>query len=117
MTDLATRISRRRLLQAGGVTALTMGAPGTVAARTNAARTSRGAAEKSCIFVLLCGGPSHLDLWDLKPDAPDEIRGPYRPIPTAVPGMRIGELQPRLAQLANRFTLVRSMTHPGNISK
>ena len=112
-----TRVSRRQLLQAGGVTALTMGLPGTVAARTDPNRTARGAAEKSCIFVLLCGGPSHLDLWDLKPDAPDEIRGPYRPIASAVPGMRMSELQPRLSALANRFTLLRSMTHPGNISK
>ncbi|MFO0799544.1 MAG: DUF1501 domain-containing protein [Gemmataceae bacterium] len=111
-----TRVSRRQLLAAGGVTALTMGLPGTVAARSDPNRTSRGAAEKSCIFVLLCGGPSHLDLWDLKPDAPDEIRGPYRPAPSAVPGLRLSELQPRLSAMANRFTLVRSMTHPGNIS-
>jgi hypothetical protein len=110
------QISRRRLLQAGGVTALTMGVPGTVAARMDSAKKGRGAAEKSCIFVLLCGGPSHLDMWDLKPDAPAEIRGPYRPAQTRVPGVRIAELQPRLAQMADKFTLIRSMTHPGNIS-
>ncbi len=109
-------ISRRQLLQASGVTALTLGVPGTVAARMDSARKHKGAAEKSCIFVLLCGGPSHLDMWDLKPDAPNEIRGPYKPAQTSVPGVRICELQPRLAKMADKFALIRSMTHPGNIS-
>jgi hypothetical protein len=104
------------LLQSAGVTALTMGVPGTVAARMDTARRDRGPTEKSCIFVLLCGGPSHLDMWDLKPDAPAEIRGPYNPAQTTVTGVRICELQPRLAKMADRFTLIRSMTHPGNIS-
>jgi len=64
-------ISRRQFLQAGGVGALAMSIPGTVAASVDANRGLRGvAAEKSCIFVLLCGGPSHLDTWDLKPAAP-----------------------------------------------
>jgi hypothetical protein len=108
-------ISRRRLLQLGGMGALALGIPGTVAARVSAA-TQGHAAEKSCIFILLCGGPSHLDTWDLKPDAPAEIRGPYKPIATTVPGMRISELHPRMAQLTKHFCLIRSMTHPGNIS-
>jgi len=118
MTQQAsTMISRRRLLQAGGVAALTMGVPGTVAASVDANRGLRGvAADKSCIFVLLCGGPSHLDTWDLKPGAPDEIRGPYRPIATTVPGMRISELHTRLSTLTQHFSLIRSMTHVGNIS-
>ena len=61
-------LSRRRFLQAGGIGALSMGLPGMVAARFDGDRPMRGAAEKSCIFVLLCGGPSHLDTWDLKPE-------------------------------------------------
>jgi hypothetical protein len=65
---------------------------------------------------LLCGGPSHLDTWDLKPAAPAEIRGPYQPISTDVPGMNISELHPRLARLTRHFSLIRSMTHIGNIS-
>src|SRR4051794_36798048 len=110
-------LSRRQLLQAGGVGALTMALPGMVAARVNANQPPRGvAAEKSCIFVLLCGGPSHLDTWDLKPGAPDDIRGPYRPIATTVPGMRISELHTRLSTLTQHFSLIRSMTHVGNIS-
>jgi hypothetical protein len=113
----ATLISRRRLLQAGGVGALTLGIPGAVAARIDGDRPPRGtAAERSCIFLLLCGGPSHLDTWDLKPAAPEGIRGPYRPIATTVPGMQLCELHPRLAQLAQHFSMVRSMMHVGNIS-
>ena len=110
-------ISRRQLLQAGGIGALTLGMPGMVAAAVNTKRgLGGGAAEKSCIFILLCGGPSHLDTWDLKPEAPAEIRGPYRPIATTVSGMRISELHPRLAGLTQHFSLIRSMTHVGNIS-
>src|SRR5437870_700022 len=110
-------ITRRRLLQASGVGALAMGVPGAVAASVNANRGLDGsAAETSCIFVLLCGGPSHLDTWDLKPDAPEDIRGPYRPIATTVPGMRISELHTRLSTLTRHFSLIRSMTHVGNIS-
>jgi hypothetical protein len=111
------RISRRQLLQAGGIGALTMGLPGLVAARVDGDRPLPGvAAEKSCIFLLLCGGPSHLDTWDLKPAAPEGIRGPYRPVATAVPGMRLCELHPRLARLTQHFSLVRSLAHVGNIS-
>jgi Protein of unknown function (DUF1501) len=113
---LSSKISRRRLLQMGGLSALGMTTPGMVAARVGGSDPVKGAAEKSCIFILLCGGPSHLDTWDLKPNAPDEIRGPYKPIATAVPGMRISELNQRMAKLTNRFALIRTMTHPGNIS-
>ena len=110
-------LSRRQLLQAGGLSALAMGTPGLVAAGVDPNQgLGRGAARKSCIFVLLCGGPSHLDTWDLKPDAPAEIRGPYQPISTAVPGMRISSLHQRMAALTDDFSLIRSMTHVGNIS-
>ena len=66
---------------------------------------------RSCLFIVQYGGASHLDSFDLKPDAPAEIRGPYRPIETSVPGVRIGELLPRLAGMAERYCLIRSMTH------
>jgi hypothetical protein len=114
---LAQRITRRQLLHAGGIGALAAASPGIVAAGVESNRTlGRGAAERSCIFVLLCGGPSHVDSWDLKPDAPAEIRGPYKPIATSVPGMQISELHTRLATLTQHFSLIRSMTHVGNIS-
>ena len=111
----AGTISRRRLLQLGGLGILNLSIPGVVAARVGGT-SQGGAAEKSCILILLCGGPSHLDTWDLKPLAPAEIRGPYQPIATTVPGMRLSELHPRLARLTRHFCLIRSMTHPGNIS-
>jgi hypothetical protein len=110
------KISRRRLLQMGGLSALSLSTPGLVAARVDNSQSRSGAAERSCIFVLLCGGPSHVDTWDLKPDAPAEIRGPYKPIATDVPGMRISELHTQLAKLTKYFALIRSMTHPNNIS-
>src|SRR5205823_4389885 len=79
-------ISRRQLLKVGAVGALGMGLPGMVTASLDPERPLGGeAAERSCIFLWLCGGPSHLDTWDLKPNAPECIRGPYRPIATAVP--------------------------------
>jgi hypothetical protein len=114
-TPSSTAISRRHLLQLGGAGLLNLSIPGVLAARVGG-KTRGHAAEKSCIFILLCGGPSHLDTWDLKPDAPAEIRGPYKPIATTVPGMRLCELAPRLAKLGKHFSLIRSMTHPGNIS-
>jgi hypothetical protein len=104
--------TRRQMLQAGGIGILGLGLPELLWARAPAAqpRLLRGG-ERSCIFIVQYGGASHLDSWDLKPDAPQDIRGPYRPIATSVPGVRVGELLPRLARLANRYCLVRSMSH------
>ena len=117
MTMNSSKLTRRQLLQAGGIGALAFASQGMVAANVDVTRGLRGqAADRSVIFVLLCGGPSHLDTWDLKPNAPDDIRGPYRPIATSVPGMRISELNTRLSTMTQHFTLIRSMTHVGNIS-
>src|SRR5206468_2460717 len=69
---------------------------------------------RACILLYAYGGPSHLDTWDLKPDAPLEIRGEFRPIATRVPGVAITEHLPRLARLAHRYAIVRSMTHRDN---
>jgi hypothetical protein len=66
---------------------------------------------RSCVLFVLHGGPSQLDVWDLKPSAPAEVRGEFKPIATNVPGMQITEHLPRLARMAHRFTIVRSMTH------
>ncbi len=73
------------------------------------AQAGGGSSRKALINIHLSGGPSHLDLWDLKPEAPSEIRGEFSPIPTRVPGLRICELLPRLAKMAHRFALVRGM--------
>ncbi len=104
---MASGINRRQLLQVGGLGLLGLGLPQLL----HAGARSRKSSEKSCIFIVQYGGCSHIDSFDLKPDAPDGIRGPYKPIGTSVPGLRIGETLPRLARLANRYTLVRSMTH------
>lgn len=102
-------LTRRQMLQVGGLSMLGMGLPGAVSARD--AGGSASGTDKSCIFIVLGGGPTHVDIWDMKPDAPDEIRGPFKPAATAVPGMRINELLSRTAKLSQHFTLIRSMTH------
>ncbi|NNE90152.1 MAG: DUF1501 domain-containing protein [Verrucomicrobiales bacterium] len=113
----ADRLSRRQLLQAGTLGALHASVPGLVMGTDKQDPSGNAvASKKSCIFILLCGGPSHLDTWDLKPDAPSDIRGPYNPISTKVPGMQISELHPKLAKITDQFALVRSMHHPGPIS-
>jgi uncharacterized protein (DUF1501 family) len=68
---------------------------------------------KSIIMVYLPGGPSHIDMYDMKPDAPVEIRGEFAPIPTNVPGIQICELMPLQARIADKFAIVRGMTMPG----
>jgi len=69
---------------------------------------------KTCILIFNYGGPSHLDIWDLKPDAPKEIRGEFKPAATRVPGISITEHLPRLARLANRYAIIRSVNHRDN---
>src|SRR5688500_2352901 len=76
-----------------------------------------GAVQKSrdvnCILLMLVGGPSQLDTWDMKPDAPSEIRGPYNAIPTNVAGIQISEIFPRMAKHADKYALLRSVYHTG----
>lgn len=72
---------------------------------------SVGTSDKSCIFIYQYGGLSQLDSWDPKPQAPQELRGPYQSIATATPGFRVGELMPRLASLSNEYAVIRSMSH------
>ncbi len=111
------KTSRRQFLQAGAMGALNLAVPGLVIGKDKFDASGKAvASKKCCIFVLLCGGPSHLDTWDLKPDAPSEIRGPYKPIRTKVPGMHLSELHPMLAKVTDQFCLIRSMSHPGPIN-
>jgi hypothetical protein len=100
--------SRRDWLRLGGLGAFGLSLPALLRAGESARRQP---AARSCVLFLLHGGPSQLDTWDLKPDAPDNIRGEFKPIATTVPGLRICEHLPRLAQRAHLFSLVRSMTH------
>ena len=110
-------LNRRQALVAGGMGALSLGMPGMVMGADKLDSSGKAVrSAKSCIFVLLCGGPSHVDTWDMKPKAPESIRGPYKPISTRVPGMRINEMHTKLSKLTDQFTLINSMTHPGGIS-
>jgi hypothetical protein len=65
----------------------------------------------SCIVMRLTGGPSQLDTWDMKPDAPSEVRGPFRPIKTNVTGMEISEIFPLMARHADKYAIIRSVHH------
>lgn len=104
-------LSRRRLIQLGGLGMVGLGLPELLAPGSLAADYARKHGAKSCIFIVQYGGGPHHDTFDPKPDAPREIRGLYSPIATSVPGIQISEKLPRLASLAHRYTLVRSMTH------
>ena len=98
-------LTRREFLRAG---ALGVGTVGLSLADLQADDAKK---DVNCILLFLVGGPSQLDTWDLKPDAPSTVRGPFRPINTNVPGIRIGEHFPRMARQAHRYALVRSVHH------
>lgn len=106
--------SRRELLSIGGLSLLGFGLADLLrweARAAPAAAPTRGfGAAESVIFVYLQGAPSHIDLWDPKPQAPAEIRGEFSPIPTRAPDMFLGEVLPRLAMQADRFSLVRTVS-------
>jgi hypothetical protein len=114
-------INRRTWLRIGGLNlgALAVGLEpslaGLLAASAEVGREQPGVdREFSVILFWANGGPSHLDLFDLKPQAPAEIRGPFKPIATNVPGLEITELLPKLARMADKFALVRSLHHERN---
>ena len=103
-------VSRRGFLRVGGLTALGLSLPQLLKAEARAASTVNPRA-KSVILVYLGGGLSHHDSFDLKPNAPAEIRGKYSPIKTNVPGIEIGELLPLMAKSMDKIALVRSGAH------
>jgi hypothetical protein len=111
MPAASLTMNRRRLLQIGGLGLVGLGLPELLQAEN-----SPGGKQRSCIFIVQYGGASHIDSLDLKPNAPAEIRGPYKPIATSVPGTQICELMPRMASIADRYCLIRSMSHgnPGH---
>lgn len=104
-------LHRRGFLKAGGLGFLGAAGDFRSAARAAGRGAGRGGRADACIIVLLTGGPSHLDMWDPKPDAPAEIRGPFGTIPTSVPGVRFTEHLPKLAKQLHRCALVRSVHH------
>ena len=96
---------------AGGLGVLGLSLPRLLQAEARSGSDGREPRAKACLFIDQYGGASQIDTWDPKPEAAAEIRGPYQPIATPVPGTRVCELLPRLAALADRYCLVRSMTH------
>jgi hypothetical protein len=113
----STGITRREILQVGYTGLLGIGLPSlpVLRAATREAKQGRVSRKpKSVIVIFLTGAPSHLDMFDLKPDAPPEVRGEFKPIQTTVPGIHICEHLPRLAARANKYALVRSLSHREN---
>jgi uncharacterized protein (DUF1501 family) len=100
--------SRRDFLKAGSLSAGAVGVTLADLGRTPAGQT---AGEVNCILLFLVGGPSQLDTWDLKPNAPSTVRGPFRPTRTAVPGVELCEHFPRTARAARHFAVLRSVYH------
>jgi len=112
MFELNSGITRRDALRVGGLTTLGLGLADLLRAEANRpARERARTRARSVILVYLGGGLSHHDTFDLKPDAPEEIRGIYQPIATSVPGLQIGQLLPNMARVMHKVTLVRSGAH------
>jgi hypothetical protein len=102
-------VTRRDFLHAGALTFLGLSMPQFL--RMKAAGVVKPGKDVSCIQLMLVGGPSQLDTWDMKPDAPASIRGPFKPIKTNVSGIEISEIFPRMAKHADKFALLRSVYH------
>lgn len=119
--NLAARrpLNRRDLLRAGSIGLFGLSLPRLLQGRSASAAASEDGRSgpagfgraKSCILLFMWGGPAHQDTWDLKPDAPAEIRGEFRPISTNVPGIQVCEHFPELARRTDKLSIVRSMTH------
>jgi Protein of unknown function (DUF1501) len=109
-TGYCDGVTRRDFLRIGGLALGGLSLPGLLRAESQAGvRRSH----KAVIMIFLAGGPPHQDMFDLKPDAPDGIRGEFRPIPTNVPGLDICEYMPRLARMMDRFAVIRSVVGAG----
>lgn len=101
--------TRRAFLRVGGLGGLSLFYADLK--RAALATPPRRSKARSVILIFNCGGPSHIDLWDPKPDAGDDIRGPFRAIRTNVSGIRVSELLPRMSKLADKYAIVRSVHH------
>ena len=108
-------VSRRELIRVGGAGLLGISLANILQLEARGGGASPGQAgfkkAKNFIFIFLQGGPSHLDIWDPKPDAPDNIRGDFSPIPSKVPGLHVSEVMPNLAKVLDKTTLIRSVSY------
>jgi hypothetical protein len=107
-------VTRRDFVRIGGLTAMGLGLTDLLRSRGLAAERGSTLTAKAnrCILIWLDGGPTHLETFDLKPDAPAEVRGPFQPISTVVPGTQICELMPNTAQRLDKLAIIRSVTSP-----
>src|SRR5262249_55409018 len=102
--------SRRELLTIGGLGLIGLNLPTVLHRQAQAKERGQSRASADAVILLyLQGAPSHIDLWDPKPEAPDYIRGEFKAIATRAPGIRLGEVLPLLAQQADKFALIRSL--------
>ena len=107
-----SHLHRREMLQIGALGAVGLSLPQLLAAQQRGV-VRPGHDERACIMIFNLGAPSHIDLWDMKPEAAREIRGPFKPIRTKSPDIDISEILPKHAQIADKFSLVRSVHHGG----
>ena len=120
LCDPQLGVTRRDILRVGGSGLLGLGLGSMLelqAVSARGAEASRGPGwgkAKSIIMVYLQGGPSHLDLWDPKENVPDNVRSVFKPIATKVPGIQVTEILPKLAQITDKFTFIRSMSYTPN---
>src|SRR5437016_4041507 len=122
LCDSHLGVTRRNILRVGGSAFLGMSLGGMLKLQSAQAATLPAAAPtapgwgraKSVILVYLQGGPSHLDLWDPKENVPDNVRSVFKSIPTKTPGVNVTEMLPKLAQITDKLTLIRSMSYTPN---
>jgi hypothetical protein len=107
----SVKLTRRSAIQIGGAGLLGLNLPRLFAAEEKRAAAAPPVRAKSVIFLFQFGGPSHIDMFDMKPDAPDGIRGPYKPIASVAPEIQVCEKLPEVAKVMDKVTLIRSMTH------
>ena len=119
LCDRRQGMSRRDVLRVGGsgMFGLTLGSMLKMQAQAEETKITGGPGwgkAKSVVLIYLQGGPSHLDLWDPKPDAPDNVKSIFQPIATKLPGVNFTEILPKLAQINDKFTMIRSLGYTPN---
>ena len=113
--ERTAELARRHLLQVGGLGLMGLSLPNLLSAREQVTpKSSLTPKADHCVILFLNGGPSHLDMWDQKPDAAEGIRGEFQPIPTSLPGYFVSDQMPKLSRHMHRATVVRSMHHGVN---
>ncbi|SVC58784.1 uncharacterized protein METZ01_LOCUS311638, partial [marine metagenome] len=119
LCDPHLKVTRRDLLRIGGSSMLGLGLANMFKLQAMAASSGHvgGPGWGKAKHVILCylqGGPSHLDLWDPKPDSPENVRSIFKPIPTKIPGINFTEIMPKLAKVNDKMTMIRSMGYTPN---